>query len=98
MNIIDFIPFDHYISRKELEAATGQKDRKNRREIEKLRHDPATFVISSSNKKGYKRPNNYEELEKCRQESISRIKAELKKVQAIDVLINNRDQIGLGII
>jgi len=98
MNIIDYIPFDRYISREELEAITGQKDRQNRKEIEKLRHNPATYVISSSHNKGYKRPNTYEELQKCRNESISRIKAELKKVRAIDVLINNRDQIGLGVI
>lgn len=97
-NIIDLIPFDRYITRQELRNATGMKDRQIRREIQIARSSsPENIIISSSGNKGYKRPRTREELEKCRNESIARIKAEKKKIEAIDILLENRDQRGLGI-
>jgi len=98
MELIKYIPFDRYITRKELEVVSGQKDRLNRAQIEEYRKHPETFVISSSSKKGYKRPTKYEELEACRKECISRMKAELAKVAVIDKILNNRDQMGLGLV
>lgn len=98
MNIIDLIPFDRYITRQELRNATGMKDRQIRREIQIARSSsPENIIISSSGNRGYKRPKNRDELIKCRNESIARIKAEKKKIEAIDSLLANRDQKGLGI-
>ena len=98
MNIIDLIPFDRYITRQELRNATGMKDRQIRREIQIARSSsPENIIISSSGNKGYKRPRTRAELEKCRNESIARIKAERRKIEAIDLLLDNRDQRGLGI-
>jgi hypothetical protein len=99
MNIIELIPFDHYVTRQELVAKTGYSDRKIRNEIHRLRTDsPETLIISDSRHCGYKRPSTYDELTACRAESVSRLKAELKKIEAIDVVLNNRDQMGLGLI
>lgn len=99
MNIIDYIPFDHYVTRKELVSMTGYSDRMIRKEIHRLRTEsPETLIISDSHHSGHKRPSTYDELSSCRAESVSRLKAELKKIEAIDVVLNNRDQIGLGLI
>lgn len=99
MDIIRYIPRDHYISRQELSKITGMSDRAVRNEIQRLRTEsPETIIISSSSKKGYKRPETYEELEICRRESISRLKAELAKVAQIDKILNNRGQMGLGLV
>jgi len=99
MSIIDLIPFDHYVTRQELVSMTGMSDRAIRDEIHRLRTDkPETLIISSSSKRGYKRPMKYDELQQCRNESISRIKAELAKVRAIDRVLENRDQLGLGVV
>jgi len=98
MNIIDLIPFDRYITLDELESATGIGRRAIRNELHKLRTaSPKTLIISSSSKKGYKRPTDYDELIRCRNESVKRIKAERKKIQILDIVINNRGQKGLGI-
>lgn len=98
MNIIDLIPFDHYITRRELVEATGMSDRKIRNEIHELRvKSPETLIISSSAKKGYKRPSSYKELLMCREESIKRLKAEKRKIMTIDIVLNNMGQKGLGL-
>ena len=99
MDIIRYIPRDHYISRQELSKITGMSDRAVRNEIQRLRTEsPETIIISSSSKRGYKRPETYEELEACRRESISRLKAELAKVAQIDKVLKNRGQMGLGLV
>lgn len=99
MNIIDFIPFDHYVTRQELVSKTGYSDRSIRDEIHRLRTEsPETLIISDSRHRGYKRPSTYDELSACRAESVSRMKAELKKIEAIDLVLRNRDQMGLGLI
>lgn len=99
MNIIDLIPFDHYVTREELSAATGMNDRAVRDEIHRLRTEsPETLIISSSGHKGYKRPSSYAELIACRNESTKRLQAELKKIRTIDIVLNNRGQMGLGIV
>ena len=98
MNLIDLIPFDRYITLDELESATGMNRRTIRDEMHKLRtKSPETLIISSSSKKGYKRPSSYDELLACRNESIKRIRAERKKIQILDIVINNKGQRGLGI-
>ena len=99
MNIIDLIPFDHYITRQELSAATGMSDRSIREEIHRLRTEsPETLIMSSSKNRGYKRPSSYDELIICKDECTKRIKAELKKIQTIDIVLRNRDQLGLGMV
>ena len=98
MNIIDLIPFDHYVTRDELVQMTGFSDRAIREEIQRLRSDsPETLIISSSKSKGYKRPSTYDELILCRDQSIKRLKAEKAKIMQIDIVLNNRDQKGLGL-
>lgn len=98
MELINLIPFDRYITREELVKATGMSDRMVRREISRLRTEsPETLIVSSSGNSGYKRPSGYKELKACRNESMARIKAELRKVKVIDVLLNNRDQKGIGL-
>lgn len=79
MNIYDYIPRDEYITRDELVRMTGMSDRAIRDEINRLRKDPATIVISSSQKKGYKRPSSKDELMICLNESKSRVSDELQK-------------------
>lgn len=97
MSIIDFIPYDHYVSRQELVDKTGLPDREVRRRINLLRKNPETVVISSSHNKGYKRPRTYAEIERCLNESIARMNEEIEKQKTLRVLLNNRDQRGLGI-
>lgn len=89
MSIYQYIPKDRWITRKELEALSGQSDRINRREINELRKHPETMVISSSHMKGYKRPSNVEELEMCLNESRSRVKDELEKQRVLEIAIRD---------
>lgn len=97
--IIDFIPYDHYITRKELENCTGNSDRENRRRLSKLTMaSTETIVISSSKHNGYKRPTSYEEVEQTIRESRSRIKKELAKIAQLERLLASKDQNGLGLI
>ena len=75
MNIIDLIPFDHYVTRDELVSMTGMNDREVRRAIQKLRKEsPETVIISSSSQKGYKRPSSYSEIEACLNESRKKVR------------------------
>ena len=62
-------------------------DRKIRDEINALRKDPLTIIVSSSQGKGYKRPSNVEELRICLYESKSRVNDELEKQKAIEQAI-----------
>ena len=62
MSIYDYIPQDRWITREDLVSITGMSDRKIRDEINALRKDPLTIIVSSSQGKGYKRPSNVEEL------------------------------------
>ena len=68
-----------WTSRKELHDKSGWHDRKIRDEINRLRKDPATMVVSSSHGKGYKIPSNVEEMWTCYYESKSRVKDEEEK-------------------
>ena len=96
--IIDYIPFDHYITRDELVQKTGFSDREVRRRINALRKDsPETVIISSSNNKGYKRPSTYSEIEVCLNESIARMRQEMAKQVMLRRLLNNRDQKVFGL-
>lgn len=88
MGLIDLIPFDRFVTRQELVAATGLPDRQVRRMIANLREtSPETLIISSSSGKGYKRPVTEAELRLYRRECIARLKAEARKVKAIDKAI-----------
>ena len=96
--LIDFIPFDRYITREELVQKTGFSDREVRKRINALRKEsPETVIISSSNHKGYKRPSSYAEIEECLYESIARMEEEIAKQAVLRRLLNNKDQRGLGI-
>ena len=98
MNIIDYIPYDRYVTREELVSMTGINDREIRRRLHQLRTEsPETVIISSSNHKGYKRPSTYEEIETCLKESESRMMHEIAKQKQLKILLKNRDQRGLGI-
>ena len=79
MELIELIPFDHYVSRAELRVKTGRSDRDIRDEINRLRKDPRTVIISSSSQSGYKRPSSLDEFDMCLNESRSRVKDELEK-------------------
>jgi len=70
--IYELIPRETWITRAELVRLSGWSDRMIRREINNLRKNPDTVIISSSNGKGYKRPASTEELEMCRNEYRSR--------------------------
>jgi len=99
MNIIDLIPFDHYVTREELASATGLKDRAVRSAIQKLRKEsPETVIISSSDHRGYKRPSSYKEIEQCLNESRKKVREEYAKQKQLLVLLKNKDQRGLGIV
>jgi len=99
MNIIDLIPFDHYITRDELVSATGLTDRAVRKAISALRKkSPETVIISSSDCKGYKRPSTYAEIEKCLNESKKKVREEYAKQRQLMILLQNKDQKGLGVI
>ena len=87
MSIYDYIPQDRWITREDLVSITGMSDRKIRDEINALRKDPLTIIVSSSQGKGYKRPSNVEELRICLCESKSRVNDELEKQKAIEQAI-----------
>jgi len=96
--IIDFIPYDHYVTREELVNLTGFSDREVRRRINKIRTtSPETVIISSSTQKGYKRPSTYKELENCLKESRARVRQEFAKQRQLLILLRNKDQRGLGV-
>jgi len=89
MSIYGLIPRDRYISRAELVKASGMSDRAVRDEINKLRKNPETLIISSSQTKGYKRPANAEEIEHCLYESKSRVKDELEKQKVLEIALRD---------
>lgn len=92
------IPFDRYITRRELQVLWGTGDRSVRDIINKIRKaSPKYVIISSSSQKGYKRPSSYAEIEKCIAECEARIKEESMKKKQMEKLLKNRDQMGLGI-
>ena len=82
--LYSLIPKDRYITREELCRLTGWSDRKVRYEINLLRKNPQTVIISSSHGKGYKRPANAEELRLCILECRSRIKEEQEKADVME--------------
>ena len=72
---------------------TGLSDRAVRMEINELRKRPETVIISSSSKKGYKRPESEEELKMCLNESRSRVMDEIEKQKVLmDAMKVMRDQ------
>ena len=81
--IYDLIPQDRYITREELEDKSGWKDREIRSEINRLRKNWRTLIISSSSGKGYKRPSTENEVLKCLNESKSREREEREKQKAL---------------
>lgn len=91
---IEDIPFDRYITRTELCALTGLCDRSVRDQINELRKNQRTIIISSSHGKGYKRPKTVDELKICLWESQSRVDDERQKQKAIEAAI--RDMQGRG--
>ena len=84
MGIYHLIPKDYYKTREQLVAESGLSDRMVRREINELRKNPETMIISSSHGKGYKRPSNVEEIDQCIWESKSRINDEQEKIKALE--------------
>ena len=83
MKVYDFIPRDRFVTREELCRLTGWSDRAVRDEINRLRKNPETVVISSSHSKGYKRPSSVREIEVCLNESKSRVKDEMEKQRVL---------------
>ena len=92
MNIYDLIPSDRYITREELVRKTGLSDRKIRDEINTLRKNPRTVIVSSSHGKGYKRPSNVDELRNCLYESKSRVNDELEKQRVLYLAIGKMER------
>lgn len=91
MGIYHLIPKDYYKTREQLVAETGLSDRMVRREINELRKNPKTIIVSSSHGKGYKRPSNVEELQLCLYESKSRVKDEIEKQRVLEIAIRNME-------
>lgn len=83
MSIYNLIPSDTWITRQELVHKSGMSDRRVRMEINELRKHPETVIVSSSHGKGYKRPENRQELEICLAESISRVRDEEEKQKVL---------------
>ena len=81
--IYDLIPEDRFITREELEDKSDWKDRAIRAEINRLRKNYRTLVISSSSGKGYKRPSTEKEIVMCLNESKSREREEREKQKAL---------------
>jgi len=82
--IYEYIPRDKFITREELVRISGFSDREVRREINELRKSPETVIISSSHRKGYKRPSCIEEIELCLNESKSRVRDEIEKQRVLE--------------
>ena len=97
MSIYRLIPSDRYITREELMRMSGMGDRSIRKEINELRKNPETLVISSSHGKGYKRPSSVREIEACLNESRSRVRDEIEKQRVLErALLDFRRQDGAG--
>jgi hypothetical protein len=95
---VNDIPFDRYITRAELCVKWNMPDRKVRDTISMIRKTaPRYVIISSSSKKGYKRPSTYAEVEKNISELDSRIKELSRAKKQLERLLKNKDQMGLGI-
>ena len=97
MNIIELIPFDHYVTREELVSMTGLSDRGVRQAINRCRKSaPENVIISSSDMKGYKRPSTYKEIERCLDESRKRVKQEYAKQKQLLRLLRGKGQKVMG--
>ena len=84
MGIYHLLSATEWRTREQLMRLSGQSDRVIRDEINKLRKNPETLVISSSKNKGYKLPASAEEIELCLNESKSRVKDELEKQRVLE--------------
>ena len=75
MNIIDFIPFgkENAITREQLSAKTGRKDRVNRELISKERRDHA--IVNLQNGAGYYRPTRRDEVALYVKQEEARLKS-----------------------
>ena len=93
---INDIPYDRWITRLELRNKTGLCDRTIRDQINELRKNPRTIIISSSHGKGYKRPTSIEELQECLWESRSRSNDEMEKQKALEAAIRDMRSRGQG--
>ena len=84
MSIYRLIPEDRWVTRAELVERSGLCDRSVRSEINELRKNPETVIVSSSQGKGYKRPKDEEELKTCIAEYKSRIDEQKKTVEVME--------------
>jgi cation transport regulator ChaC len=82
-DLYEMIPRDRFATREELCYLTGWSDRKVRTEINRLRKNPLTVIISNSHNKGYKRPATENEIKQCIWESECRIDEETQKIEAL---------------
>lgn len=89
MSVYEYIPRDRWVTRDELVRMTGMSDRAVRMEINELRKRPETVIISSSSRKGYKRPESIQELQLCYNESRSRVIDEIEKQNVLMEAIRN---------
>ena len=63
------------------------------KEINELRKNPETVIVSSSQGKGYKRPSTVEELRHCLYESKSRVRDEEEKQRVLEKAIRDMLQL-----
>lgn len=84
MGIYHLLSSTEWKTREQLMRESGMSDRKIRDEINKLRKNPNTVVVSSSHGKGYKIPSSVEEIDMCLYESKSRVKDELEKQRVLE--------------
>ena len=87
--VYDHLSSTEWRTREYLMESTGLSDRMIRREINELRKNPDTLVVSSSHGKGYKIPSSAEEIEMCLLESKSRVKEELAKQRVLELKLLN---------
>lgn len=84
MEIYGLLSEDEWRTRDDLMRMSGMKDRPIRMALNRLRKNWRTVIISSSNGKGYKLPSNEAEVERCLNESRSRVKDEKEKQKVLE--------------
>ena len=89
MGIYHLFSATEWKTREQLMRESGLSDRMVRREINELRKNPDTLIVSSSHGKGYKIPSSTEEIELCLYESKSRVKDELEKQKVLEKALLN---------
>ena len=93
MEIYGLLSEDEWRTRDDLVRMSGMKDRPIRAALNRLRKNWRTMIISSSNGKGYKIPKTEAEVQRCLNESKSRVKDEMEKQRALERVLQSMRQV-----